>query len=230
MLASEVGYNNTPSGRQLVEQYLVQYRGTNRTVVARGDAEGMSLMKRSRDGVYCAGDFRAVGGVPTGNLALWNGTDWSKVGGGNFQGLSAQATCLAVARTNDYAAGPFEYAGEVAANHIARWGDANWHPLGTGIDGTVVQMATRGDDLFVVGAFTSAGGRPATNVAKWSGANWSDLGTEWNALPTAISATEQYVSWLGLLISPALLSQGGTAPAGAMSPAAVSDTAGSTRC
>ena len=193
MLASEVGYNNTPSGRQLVEQYLVQYRGTNRTVVARGDAGGMSLMKRSRDGVYCTGDFRAVGGVPTGNLALWNGTNWSKVGGGNFQGLSAQATCLAVAGTNVYAAGAFQYAGEVAANHIARWDGANWHPLGTGIDGAVVQMATLGDELFVVGAFTSAGGRPATNVAKWSGTNWSDLGAEWSGLPTAISATEQYV-------------------------------------
>jgi hypothetical protein len=193
ILASEVGYTNSLSGRRLVEQYLVQYRGTNRTVLARGDAGGMSLMKRSPDGVYCTGDFRAVGGVPTGNLTLWNGTNWTKVGRGNFQGLSAQATCLAVAGTNVYAAGDFQYAGEVAANHIARWDGASWHPLGTGIDGTVVKMATRGDDLFVVGTFTSTGGRPATNVAKWNGATWSDLGAGWSGLPTAITATEQYV-------------------------------------
>src|SRR5438876_1633437 len=90
--------------------------------------------------------------------------------------------------------GPFEYAGEVAANHIARWDGANWHPLGTGIDGTVVQMATLGDELFVVGAFSSAGSRPAASVAKWSATNWPDLGPERRGLPTAISAAGRYGS------------------------------------
>jgi len=192
VLASEVRSTNTLSGQQLVEQYLVQYRGTNRAVVARGDA-GISLMKRSRDGVYCTGDFRAVGGVPTGNLALWTGTNWTRVGNGSFHGLHAQATCLAVAGTNVYAAGTFQFAGDVAANHIARWDGANWRPLGSGIEGTVVQMATRGDELFVIGTFTSAGGVPATNVAKWNGASWSDLGAGLSGLPIAITPTDQYV-------------------------------------
>src|SRR3989442_257128 len=113
VLASEGLSGKAPNGRPFFAQQLVQYRGTNRTILARGDADaGMGLMKRFHDGVYCAGGFRSVGGVPTGNLALWTGSSWTRVGNGSFQGLTAQATTLAVSGTNVYAAGAFEYPGE----------------------------------------------------------------------------------------------------------------------
>jgi hypothetical protein len=193
VLGSESLYTNYVSSHELISQHLVQYRGTNRTVLARGDAGGMALMRRWGEGVYCAGEFRAVGGIPTGNLALWTGTNWTRVGGGNFQGLTAQATCLAVGGSNVYVAGTFEYAGEVTAKHIARWDGRRWHGLGSGLDGTVVQMAARGDNLFVVGAFTSAGGAPATNVAWWNGTTWSALAGGLSGRLSAIVATEQHV-------------------------------------
>jgi len=190
VLASEILSTNGAPWGELLAQYLVQYVGTNRTVLARGDASRMKLMRRGRDGVYCTGDFRAVGGAPTGNLAVWNGTNWNRVGEGAFHGLSAAATCLAVAGTNVFAGGAFEYAGETAAKHIARWDGRRWHPLGSGVGGTVVQMATRGDELFVIGAFTSAGGVPATNVARWSAGAWSGLSSGLTGTLNAIAATE----------------------------------------
>lgn len=193
VLANESLSTNLPSGQSLVSQHLVQYRGTNRTVLARGDAASMALMRRTADGVYCAGGFRAVGGVPTGNLALWTGTSWTRVGEGTFGGLTAPATCLVVDGTNVYVGGAFEYAGDVAARHIARWDGRRWHSLASGIDGTVVQMATRGDELFVIGEFSSAGAVTATNVARWNGVAWLAAGGGLSGELTAITATEQDV-------------------------------------
>ncbi len=193
VLASEVLTTNAPDDEHPLAQYLVRYVGTNRAIVARGDAADMRLMRRSGDGVYCTGGFRAVAGVPTGNLALWTGANWTRVGSGSFQGLSDEATVLAVAGTNVYAAGEFQYAGDAAANHIARWDGRKWDPLGSGIDGTIAQMASRGDDLFVVGAFASAGGVAATNVAKWDGVAWSDLGGGLTGQLTAVAASEHHL-------------------------------------
>src|SRR6185503_13107725 len=104
--------------------------------------------------------------------------------------LTDEATALAIAGTNVYAAGAFHYAGPIAANHIARWDGRNWHPLGTGIDGTIAQIATRGTDLFVVGAFNSAGGVAATNIARWDGVAWASLGGGLTGELTAVAASE----------------------------------------
>jgi hypothetical protein len=180
---------------------FVRYTGTNRTVLARGDAAGMELMRRTGDGIYATGEFRDVGGIRTGNLALWTGDHWAPVGPGSFQGLTDEATTLAIAGTNVYAAGAFGYAGSNAANHIARWDGRTWHPLGSGIDGTIAQVATRGTDLFVVGSFDSAGGVEATNVARWDGATWSSLGNGLTGKLTAIAVSDLYV-WVGREVTP----------------------------
>lgn len=188
VLASEVLSTNTPDGTPLYAQYLVQYRGTNRTVLARGDAGGMRIMKRWRDGIYCAGEFRIVGGVFTGNLSRWNGTNWTRVSGRSLNGLSHEARAIAVAGTDVYAAGQFDYAGDLRANHIARWDGRNWHPLGSGIDGTIIQMAAHADELFVIGGFNSAGGVTATNLARWDGTSWSNVGGGLSGYLSAIAA------------------------------------------
>jgi hypothetical protein len=188
VLASEMAAANAPG-----DQYLVRYAGTNRTVLARGDAPGMRLMRRTRDGIYATGEFRDVGGVRTGNLALWTGDHWAPVGPGGFHGFTDEATTLAIAGTNVYAAGAFHYAGSSAANHIARWDGRSWHPLGSGIEGSIAQIAARGTDLFVAGAFTSAGGVVATNVTRWDGAAWSNLGDGLTGRLMAIAVSDSYV-------------------------------------
>jgi hypothetical protein len=193
VLASEVLYTNMSNSRGLISQHVVQYQGPARTVIARADAEGMQMMKRAHGGVYCAGGFRGAGGVPTGNIAFWDGVDWQRVGSGTFQGLSAPATCVAAGATNVYVGGLFEFAGDVAARHVAGWNGRGWHALGRGIDGTITRMATRGEELFVIGAFTSAGGAAATNVARWDGSGWAALGSGLSGNLTAIAVTDQNV-------------------------------------
>lgn len=197
VLASETVTTNGPFGQQVLSQHVVQYVGTNRTVLARGDALSMRLMRRTKDGgIYCWGNFRNVGGIPTGNLARWNGLAWSRVGNGPFYGLDNQATRLAVGKTNVYCAGYFDYAGPIAARHIARWDGSRWHPLGSGIDGTVTQMAVQDEQLYVIGTFTSAGGVAATNLARWDGSGWSAVGA---GLAGTLSAVA--MSARGLLVA-----------------------------
>ncbi len=190
VLASEV-ISTDPLSGAVVSQHLVRYVGTNREVLARGDARNMKLMRRVGQGVYCTGGFRSVGGVPTGNLALWDGTNWSRVGRGAFHGLSSAATCLAASGTNIYAGGLFEFAGDAPAKHVARWDGHRWHALGEGINGIVQQMAARGEDLFVIGSFTAAGGSAVTNLARWNGTEWTGVGNGLGGELTAITATDQ---------------------------------------
>ena len=55
VLANEVLSTNGPLGERLISQHLVQYVGTNRTVLTRGDAPGMRLMRRTTFGTLSAG-------------------------------------------------------------------------------------------------------------------------------------------------------------------------------
>jgi hypothetical protein len=201
VLASEL----ITRGLEVVDQYLVRYVGTNRTVLARGESAQMTLMRRARDGIYCTGEFRGVAGVATGNLARWNGTNWSRVGEGVFHGLSGNAKCLSVAGTNVYAGGTFEYAGNVAAKHVARWNGQQWHPLGRGIDGTVTQLAARATDLFVIGRFALENDSSVTNIARWDGSNWRRMGDGLAGNLSAIAANECEVFVARILNSTNLL-------------------------
>jgi hypothetical protein len=188
VFASEALSSEPVVGETATPQRVVQYVGAQRTVVARGDAPGMTRMKRWGNAVYGTGAFRAVGGVLTGNLAKWDGAEWSQVGRGTLEGLSGAATCLAVGVTNVFVAGTFEYAGGVAARHIARWDGARWHALGAGIGGRIIQMAALGDRLYVIGEFSAAGDVAANNVASWDGTNWSAFGGGLSGALMAITA------------------------------------------
>lgn len=176
VLISEEFSTNSATGAQIFEQYLVRYQGTNRTVLARGDVSGMRIIRRWRDGIYCTGEFRTVGGVFTGNLARWTGSKWARVCGKNLNGLSDEASAIAVSDTNIYVAGKFLQAGDVAVNHVARWDGTAWHAMGRGVDGLISGMAVLSNDLFVVGGFSLADNPAVTNVARWNGANWSAVG------------------------------------------------------
>lgn len=145
------------------------------------DGDGMAL--------YVGGSFTSADGVAVKNIAKWDGTAWSTVGGG----LSGRVWALT---THDddgagphpaalFAGGDFQKAGNtLVVNKIARWDGSTWSALGGGVTGplsAVYALATDEDagaaSLFVGGRFDHAGGVGTANVARWSGSQWSKMGS-----------------------------------------------------
>lgn len=135
--------------------------------------------------LYAGGAFTNAGTVAAANLACWDGSAWSQVGGGvpgtgsAFNGSPVGA--LEFLGTDLYVAGNFTTVGSgVAALNIARWNGSAWSALGSGLKAApntspVAGLAALGSALYATGNFTNAGGLTA-NVAKWDGATWSSLG------------------------------------------------------
>ncbi|MBI3848389.1 MAG: hypothetical protein HY292_27465 [Planctomycetes bacterium] len=122
--------------------------------------------------LYVGGEFDFAGGAPIANIARWNGTTWSSVGGG----INAGVETLAVADDGSgpalYASGTwFDQAGGATAVRIARWNGTAWSRRGSGIPRVASSIVGfddgSGPALFVAGP-TEAGGVFSSPIAKWS--------------------------------------------------------------
>lgn len=141
----------------------------------------------SGEALYVGGRIDAAGGVPVRNIARWDGSAWSDVGGGVDGAIWAMAVYDDGAGPALYAAGRFNAAGGQPARNIARWDGERWTALGPGLfalDGrpTVAALAVYDDGagpaLYAGGAFDGPGGGSAeffNNIAKWDGLQWSAL-------------------------------------------------------
>ena len=142
--------------------------------------------------LYVGGSFDSAGGIPVNNIAKWNGTSWSDVGGGINKLITASAgysiSAMAIYNGALYVGGFFDSAGGKVAHNIAEWNGSAWLTLGNGIhNGTLTISSEEGDywvsalcvynkNLYVGGMFDSAGTVPAKNIAVWNGSVWSALG------------------------------------------------------
>jgi hypothetical protein len=144
--------------------------------------------------LYVAGRFSSAGGEAVSNLARWDGSDWSDVGGGVDGGVNGIVEALAVA---DFGSGPELYiggtftegGGGVVLANIARWDGAGFFDVGGGTSGPVRSLVTlpaglaANDTLVLGGSFGTAGGITSggfgvavANIASWSGAGFAALG------------------------------------------------------
>lgn len=130
--------------------------------------------------LYAGGKFHYAGGVPARNLAKWNGTNWSAVGGGAnnwVRGMEVDAT------GNLYVVGMFDSTGAVRAHGVAKWnktawetfGDVYFTPGGTGSP-QIKTVCLMNNNLYVGGYFENINDAPAWSIAKWDGAKWSPVG------------------------------------------------------
>ena len=122
--------------------------------------------------LYGGGSF-TIAGVEDAAVAAWRGTNWSVLG----EGPDDTVTALAYDGTYLYAGGYFTTAGGVQANYVARWDGMNWSSLGSGMDGSVSALVCAGGKLYAGGSFTTAGGVAANRVAMWNGTSWVGLGS-----------------------------------------------------
>ncbi len=138
--------------------------------------------------LYVGGTFTNCGGIFATNIAKWDGTNWSALGGGigyYGAGLYPIVNVLAWHDGQLYAGGAFTNSGSTMISNLARWDGNAWSSVGGGVGGSsslvsggeVATLEFLGNDLYVGGQFNSAGALSALNVAKWNGSNWSALGT-----------------------------------------------------
>lgn len=152
---------------------------------AEGVHGGLNAVAVSGTNVYIGGLFDRVGSINATNIARWDGTGWSALGGG----VNNQVFAITVHGSDVYAGGKFTQAGSVGVNFVAKWNGSTWSPLGTGLNngvgGYVYTLAARAEGpvaVYVGGPFGSAIKSDGTtltvnNIARWDGSTWSALGT-----------------------------------------------------
>lgn len=121
------------------------------------------------------GDFTAVGSLPASHIASFDGANWSTLGAGVSDAVSALATY----NYDLIVGGAFTMAGQTPANRIAVWNGATWSALGVGFSADVWALCVYNGDLYAGGLFGRAGdGQTTLNcIAKWTDPSWTPLGT-----------------------------------------------------
>ncbi len=157
--------------------------------------------------VYVGGAFTAAtdasGAKTVNNIARWDGSRWSALGGGTNDYVYA----IAPHGTDVYVGGQFttvsDAIGTTQAKGIARWTGSAWRQVGDGLTfgiapGRVYALRASANGLFVGGDFTEAldgaGVQDANFVARWDGAAWHTMGEGVNSsvMALAIRGTTLY--------------------------------------
>lgn len=105
------------------------------------------------DDVYVTGQFETAGGVAAANIARWDGSGWSPLGGG----IQGTGYALAMLGGRLYVGGGFYLAGDVPVSNVASWDPATstWSRVGSAptYDGDVFALAAVQDRYLVVGGY-----------------------------------------------------------------------------
>lgn len=139
------------------------------------DGRVNAMVVRGRD-VFVGGLITQAGPTPVHNVARWNGSAWSALGGVGGDGVDAEVFALTATPTSVYVGGDFTHAGSLSAAHVARWDGTAWHAMGQGTNDRVVALAANSDSsVYAAGTFTQAGGGQVNAIARWTGAAWTPL-------------------------------------------------------
>lgn len=115
--------------------------------------------------LVAGGTFTMAGQASAGNIAQWNGSAWSSLGGLGLPIGPSAVHGLAVMPNGDLVAGGMFSVG-VSTSSIARWNGVAWSPLGAGTSGTVLAIARPINNQLPVGGGIHASG-VTTGVARF---------------------------------------------------------------
>jgi hypothetical protein len=160
------------------------------------DGDVLAIAADSSGDVYVGGVFSVIGATVAKNLAKWDGSTWSALGGGIGGVSHPDLVCsLAVSGTNLYVGGDFTNAGSVWVNGIAKWDGTSWSAMASGIVGdyrcVVTALAVSETNLYAAGLYytTTNGGVPTNCVVKSDGSAWSVLGGGFDKTVNALAAS-----------------------------------------
>lgn len=143
------------------------------SVTVPGTSQRAEKMTSFQNDLIVVGNIPSLGGVTIKNVARWNGSAWSSVGGG-----FAAGTATAVANYNGGLAvgGSVNVSGFPTPNFVALWNGTDWSGFGSGFTGFVnganaapgiAALITYQNELFAGGDFYKAGGRVSSFLAYW---------------------------------------------------------------
>lgn len=152
---------------------------TNPTIAdAGGTLNGpVHTLTVHNDMLFCGGSFAASDSdtVYQSHVAIWNGSDWSKVG----NGLNGPVYALYSFNGLLYAGGAFSSSDSTEVLGVAAWDGTDWKAVGTGFTDsadTVFSLYAYDDTLYAGGRFDSAGKVYTQNFAKFDGVEWRSIG------------------------------------------------------
>jgi len=131
------------------------------------------------EALYATGNFSAVGVPGTTNIAKWDGSAWTSVGGG----LQNQYSNAMVSFQGDLIVGGyFDSANSVPGTaKLARFDGTDWNSMDAQMEfflNSVWDLTTYDGDLIVAGNYVEIGGDPTIqHIAKWDGSTYTALGT-----------------------------------------------------
>ncbi len=139
-------------------------------------AVGVYTLLADGTDLYAAGQINMAGGITTGNVARWDGTNWSGLGIG-IPGTTV-VNGLAKADGSLYVGGAFlgAGAGVIHTYNTARWDGTNWWALGQGLDNAALVLASGSSNVYAGGWYSRAGGVFTGNIGAWNGQRWSSVG------------------------------------------------------
>ncbi len=160
--------------------------------------------------MLCAGgDFTAAGGSPASRIALWDGTQWSALGG------DPPARAQALIAIQDGGPGRLLAGGayEFGQGWLWEWDGASWRDVFKGLNAEVIELAVCGvgteQALYAGGNFTRAGNTVVNRIARFDADGWSALG---DGLDASVHALEEFDDGSGA--GPQLYAGGGFTSAG----------------
>lgn len=154
---------------------IVKWDGTEWIGVGGGVSGGtvqLNKMLIFNNELIVAGRFSKTDNPenPGENIAKWNGTQWSEMGGG----VDGAIRDIKVHDNNLYACGYFQHAGGISSDKIAKWDGSKWCGFGTSIDNVVNAIEFYHDTLYIGGGFWTINGDSMGYISKWLGGNYID--------------------------------------------------------
>ncbi|MFN8333165.1 MAG: hypothetical protein U0T81_18450 [Saprospiraceae bacterium] len=134
-----------------------------------GGPREMRCMEVHNGILYVGGQFTMAGTTAVNNIAAWNGTSWSAVGGG-VTGINPSPVVFELLSTSGglIVGGQFALTGNnLVVNNIAMWNGTIWtSPFANGIPYPVSMLREFNGDLYAGGAFF---GNPYQCITRWNG-------------------------------------------------------------
>lgn len=162
--------------------HVARWNGTVWSALGTGTDGAVNAVLFKNGFLYAGGLFGNAGGVPASNIARFNPTNatWQALGvGADDEVLTLSELFFGTIGVG----GKFNTAGGVAGTSAIATLNTSistpvWAALGTGTDGYVTSIETRGNDIYIGGLFNRMLPNTIVNhIARWNGTAWLPLGS-----------------------------------------------------